>query len=369
LPAYRRLKSGLWQATVRLPSGQRITQTDPLKSVVREWAEQTAVEVRRGTWRDPRTHHTTVGEWYARWRKMRTVEEETARADDGSWRLHLEGRFGHVPLRDLTRVEVKEWVAERQRAGVGPAAIRRALNHLKACLEAAVDAELLDYNVARKVEPPAQHEKLPDFFTRREVERMTKAMRDAGRESDAVMTELMCWVGLRWGEAGALWGTDVDWLRRTISITHVITQAGKDKAYPKTSSSTREVPVPDWVLRKMSALMVGRPADARIFVTRRGGRTLSGSNWRTMFEAAQERAGVTHGSPHTCRHTAASWLLQEGVSLAEVQQLLGHENQRTTERYAHLNPQQRRAITSAWDRLDDRAGTAALRRGRRGAAS
>ena len=66
MPAYRKLPSGKWQATVRLPDGRRVTQTDPLKSVVREWATQVEVEARRGTWRDPRQHVETVGDWHKR---------------------------------------------------------------------------------------------------------------------------------------------------------------------------------------------------------------------------------------------------------------------------------------------------------------
>lgn len=49
--------------------------------------------------------------------------------------------------------------------------------------------------------------------------------------------------------------------------------------------------------------------------------------------------GVVDASFHSLRHTAASWLVMQGVDLYAVGQLLGHRTPRMTQRYAHLSPQ------------------------------
>src|SRR2546421_696810 len=54
---YRRLPSGLWQATVRGRDGKRHTRTDKLKSVVKQWAIQQEATIARGECRDPRLGH------------------------------------------------------------------------------------------------------------------------------------------------------------------------------------------------------------------------------------------------------------------------------------------------------------------------
>lgn len=48
---------------------------------------------------------------------------------------------------------------------------------------------------------------------------------------------------------------------------------------------------------------------------------------------------LTHGRTtiHTLRHTCASWLIQNGADLSEVQDTLGHANMNMTRRYAHLS--------------------------------
>ncbi len=53
---------------------------------------------------------------------------------------------------------------------------------------------------------------------------------------------------------------------------------------------------------------------------------------------------------HTCRHTCASWMVKQGISLYLVQKVLGHSTIQVTERYAHLAPDQLQLAANAIDR-------------------
>ena len=64
--------------------------------------------------------------------------------------------------------------------------------------------------------------------------------------------------------------------------------------------------------------------------------------WIVSFRAFcgndPSRLGIMDAGFHTLRHTAASWLVQQGVDLYAVGQILGHKTARMTQRYAHLSP-------------------------------
>jgi integrase len=82
-------------------------------------------------------------------------------------------------------------------------------------------------------------------------------------------------------------------------------------------------------------LKVKHPEQIYIFENSRGGPR---NHIRGAFQSACDRAGIEGISWHKLRHTFASKLVQSGISLYYVQQLLGHANVSTTERYAHLAP-------------------------------
>ena len=111
MPYIRRLPSGLWQATVRDPSGKRHSFTDPLKGVVRKWATEQESMIARGTFHDPRLGEIKIGTWHHRVSLVRGIEGVTKAKNASLWRHALRGeQWAAWPMAAVARLEAQAWV-------------------------------------------------------------------------------------------------------------------------------------------------------------------------------------------------------------------------------------------------------------------
>lgn len=105
------------------------------------------------------------------------------------------------------------------------------------------------------------------------------------------------------------------------------------------------VPVAAYALDPLREAYDGRQSE---YVIERGGKGLS--SIKKAFRAASQRSGV-QATPYTLRHTGAVWRAEDGVSMPEIAQLMGHDDDRTTQKhYARFSPDflRRAADAGAW---------------------
>jgi integrase len=195
-----------------------------------------------------------------------------------------------------------------------------------------------------KIEPGAL-----EFYEHAEAAALYEAAGALAGPQVRALIELGMDVGPRPGEMYGLHGHRVDWLRGRLEVVDVMTRRGL-REYPKSRKSHRVVPVPPATLEAMSVLMAGRSRDALVFTTAADG-PLDDVNFRNrLWYPAITAAGVRRFPPRIMRHTAASWLVMDGVPPYNVQALLGHESFATTQRYAHLAPDAHSRVMESWSR-------------------
>lgn len=137
--------------------------------------------------------------------------------------------------------------------------------------------------------------------------------------------------------------SDVDFLRRTISVTQTISEVeGRlEVADTKSTSSERTLPVPPFLLDELAehlAAQRGRPGtEELVFAAPQGGplrRSLAVRSFKPAVAAAGLDPGLTF---HGLRHVAASFMVEAGEHPRVIPQRLGHATARLSmELYAHV---------------------------------
>ncbi|SEE24685.1 Site-specific recombinase XerD [Arthrobacter alpinus] len=363
----RRLPSGKYQGRYRDGNGKPQSagvfprEKAALKAaIVKEEASRT------GGWRDPAAGERPWGDWCEEWWPTRKLENSTEKNERSALEQHIMPKWGETPLGEITRQDGRKWIAELKVTERAPTAaelkrreeleykpvvkllaastVQRIFGIFSASLMAAVDAEIIQanplYKLALPQRPPAQER----YLTKAEYQSLD-AVLDSKR--DAAIVGLLVGTGMRWGEAMGLHTHRIDRERGMIHIVETWdSTSGQIKPYPK-GKLARSVSLESWVAELLDEL--GLSETASCGHVHAAGRCRSGlalhgpgrmtilDNWRKrVWTPATKLSKLDPLRPHDLRHTYASWLLQAGVSLAEVSRLLGHASQTTTQRYAHL---------------------------------
>lgn len=220
-----------------------------------------------------------------------------------------------------------------------PKSIRNAHGLLSVVLKTAVDSGSIDRNPAYGVALPADEPMEKEIATQNEFVRLYDAMQDHYKP----LTYFLCETGLRIGEASALQVRDLSLDESDPSIT--ITRAWKKGAgtsrvlgAPKSRRSSRTLLISQPLADMLREITKGKGAQDYVFTTVQGN-VINPSRFNTrQWQKALAKAGLDkHLTPHSMRHTSASWLLMAGEAPQVVQHRLGHESLATTSKtYAHL---------------------------------
>jgi integrase len=242
------------------------------------------------------------------------------------------------PITDITTAVLNKIVTVRQREGKKPATVRhtigfvtRAIDHAKKHGYTITSAEipavkvknhkliwftlddekkiLKELNPTREIPKLPSHQKNPTHFRRLAMQDNYDffiMLLDTG-------TRLQELAHLKWSDVNLQTG-EIQLYRPKVNNQSVIHMTNRVCEILQRRSSTKQT---DWVFTNAKQ-----------------------SDHKKTFNAirsAIKRAGFTEATIHTCRHSYASRLVQAGVQLYDVSQILGHTSMSMTTRYAHLN--------------------------------
>jgi len=170
--------------------------------------------------------------------------------------------------------------------------------------------------------------RLPLILAEREIEAIIRA---AITPREELLVYCGFFLGLRVEELSNLVVRDID-----LEASMLIVREGK-------GNKDRAIPLHENLRARLQPAIEGLSPSAAVFRSRKGG-ALKPRQIQLIFKKLAKLAGLPdadrlrHYTPHKMRHYFATSLLEQGVPIHEVKELLGHSNIATTQVYAHTRP-------------------------------
>ncbi len=225
------------------------------------------------------------------------------------------------------------YIMDLQDREYSPTTVARKIAATKSFFHYLADHDVIQHDPTKDLESPKIRKRLPKTLSREAVERLlAEPAKDNSPKGlrDKALLELLYATGMRVSELVNLNVDDVN-------------LAGASVRCMGKQNKERIIPIYDPAVRALEAyLQEGRihyvrdPDEKALFLNPRGNRLTRQGLWLILKSYAEQAQIEEEVTPHTLRHSFAAHLLDGGVGLRDVQQLLGHSNISTTQIYTHL---------------------------------
>jgi integrase len=321
--------STTYHVQVRLMGHGAQTETFRTKSHAKRWAQQTEAAIKEGRYfktREAQRH--TVAEMIDRY--IASVGDDKKDAKNQAQQLRKwKDRIGEYVLADVTPALVLE---HRDRLGSeptergivrGPATVNRMLAALSVAFTAAwKEWQWTDTNPVLQVKKRKEPRGRDRYLSDDERERLLAACKASPCELLYPVVVFALSTGARKGEILNLTWADIDW------------EHGLAVFRDTKNDEVRSVPIEGHLLAELQKLSKVRRIDTNLVFPRKDGR--AHIELRKPWVKAVKNAKIENFRFHDLRHTAASYMLGEGVSLGQLAEILGHKTLAMVKRYAHL---------------------------------
>lgn len=225
---------------------------------------------------------------------------------------------------DVTRTDITEYLAYLAKRGLTGVTRARKLAVLREFFAFLVDHGYLTSSPAAGVESPKRERNGRNYLRPDEYTKMLSLA--GGNPRDYAILQVFLQTGVRVSELCNLRLSDVDLEGRSLRV-----RMGKGMV-------DRDIELEKKGIQAIRSWLAVRPkvTDNHLFLNRDGG-ALGERGVRKLIATYKTKAGITKKiSPHSLRHTFATYKAEHGVSPFQLQQWLGHANLNTTQIYVHL---------------------------------
>ena len=237
-------------------------------------------------------------------------------------------------------VHVREFLQALRERGCSPATVARKLAAVKGVFKFLEGQRAISRSPTALIETPRLWRRLPQTLSVEEVDRLMGHVAPEGLGlRDRAILEFLYGAGLRVSELVAL---DVASCHFDAGFIRCIGKGNKERIVPL--GRTAAAALQRYLDAERPKLLAHRPQTTALFVNRWGGRLTRQRVWQVLRHYAKASRITKTIGPHTLRHSFATHLLERGADLRTVQELLGHANISTTQRYTHVDRARLKAV-------------------------
>lgn len=255
------------------------------------------------------------------------VNTSTGRSTFAIFKNHIEPCFGMLNFQDLSRVMIYDWRNSLIIRGYKPAMINKIQVIFGQMVELAENLQLLS-NISRHslgFKALKVVNRIEVRLSPTEMKNLGDACKKSGNKSLFSIIMLLALTGARKREIlDARW-EEIDFNRQTLLV-------------PKSKNGcSRKIFLNDGAVNVINSCKLETDISNYVFPNPKTGKPY-GCIYHS-WDVARKKANLPNLRIHDLRHSFASTLVNQGVSIYDVQHLLGHNSIKTTQRYAHLNDQ------------------------------
>ncbi len=196
---------------------------------------------------------------------------------------------------------------------------------------------ILEKDITINIKRPKREKKIPSVLTKLEVKKLFNSFQN---KKSKLLVSLIYACGFRVSELINLKISDLDFENK---IGHVRQAKGK---------KDRIFNIPSFLTKDLQKFIKKQNENNQEYLFSGPNQKLSDRNIQKIVRQATKRADINKKvSPHTLRHSFATHLLEDGVDIRKIQELLGHADLSTTQIYTHISTEELKKIPSPIDKL------------------
>lgn len=258
------------------------------------------------------------------------AKQRSTAAAESYLRNWIDPVLGGKRIDDIKKRDILFLMRSAELAGLKPGSVNRVLNIVKSCFSKAIEWELSSLSdspakgVTELIDPAVKER----FLSQNEASELIRIVKSSRNEMLFPIVGFLLMTGARRSEALHAKWEHVDLARESWLIP--LSKSGKPRHVPLSAGALSFLAE----ARKIASYYPLARTSPYIFPNKKTGGPFS--NIFNSWDAARKKAGLDDVRMHDLRHSFASALVNNGLSIYDVKELLGHSSVQTTQRYAHL---------------------------------